>query len=118
MMHSYIIIPLPAVAGTGLVALALGPSIWLTRSERALAIRRISGRKLTVYLVVAAVPWAIVLIGLQLNPHMSISVHGILELIAAIAIALVLFAGLVSLPLAMIVLFFAWLLDRKTVVAR
>lgn len=118
MMHSYIIIPLAAVASVVLVALALGPSIWLTRSERALAIRRIAGPKLTVYLVVAAVPWAIVLVGLQLNPHMSISVHGILELIAAIAVALVLFAGLVSLPLAMIVLLFAWLLDRKTIAAR
>lgn len=117
-MHSYIIIPLTAVVGVILGALALGPSIWLTRSERALPMRRISGRKLVAYLIVAAVPWAIVLVGLQLNPHMSISVHGMLELIAAIAIALVLFAGLVSLPLAMIVLLFAWLLDRKTIAAR
>jgi hypothetical protein len=112
---SYIVIPLATVAAALLCAVALGPAIWLTRSRRALQVRAISGRTLIATSIVAAIPWIAVLLYLYYVPKLSFSanVNGIAQLLGGFAVALAIFAVLVSVPLGVIVLSITWFLDRK-----
>lgn len=113
-MPTYITVPAVAFATAILVALALGPSIWLTRSSGALKFRAIKPRKLALFWTVVVVPWVIAAIALHSLPPESISVHGVPQLIAVIAVVLVLLGVLISLPLSIIVLSAVWLLDRNS----
>lgn len=112
-MPSYIAIPAVVMTSVVLGVLALGPSIWLTRSERALALRRVAIRRLISCWIAAVVPWIAVLLYLHFVPHFSISVHGVVSLIVTLGSALALFVVLASLPLTVIVLSIIRLLDRK-----
>ena len=113
-MPSYILTPLIVLGTMVVAAYTFAPIVWLTRSERALALRRTSGRKLFAWWCVATIPWVIVLFAIRFYQHVSFSVNGVLELIAALVVTLVLISLLVSLPLCVIVLSVLWNLDRNT----
>jgi|SRR5665213_136461 len=116
-MPRYLLAPLVGLTAVVLGAYALAPVIWLTRSERALAMRRVSGRTLLVWWCAAILPWVIALAAIHFYQRLSVSVNGVLELIAAIVITLVLISVLVSLQLFVVVLSALWKLDRNVVVA-
>ena len=115
-MPSYILTPLIVLVAMVVAVYAFAPIVWLTRSERALALRRMSGRKLLAWWCAATIPWIIVLFAIHFYQHVSFSVNGVLELIAALVVTLVLISMLVSLPLAVIVLSVMWKLDHNTTV--
>jgi hypothetical protein len=114
-MPVHIVIPAIVAAAAILTGVALGPSIWLTRSPRALGFRR--ARRITVLLwcLVAALPWTVVLIAIygRHDHNLSISVSGVPALLVVILKVLVVFAALVSLPLAAIIATTIWFLDRN-----
>ena len=116
-MPRYLLAPLVGLTAVVLGAYALAPVIWLTRSERALAMRRVSGRTLLVWWCAAILPWVIALAAIHFYQRLSVSVNGVLELIAAIVITLVLISVLVSLQLFVVVLSALWKLDRNAAVA-
>jgi len=111
-MPRYILVPLVAIVVALLGAYALAPVIWLTRSERALALRRTSNRTLLSWWCVAVVPWVIAVIAIHHYQHVSVSVNGVIELIATIVLVLLLISALVSLPLSVIALSVICKLDR------
>lgn len=112
-MPSYMLVPLIVLVAIVVGAYALAPIIWLTRSARALELRRVSGRKILVWWCVAAIPWVITLLAIHSYQHVSLSVNGVLELTAALVVTLVLISLLVSLPLGVIVFSVLWKLDRN-----
>jgi hypothetical protein len=114
-MSPYIALPSAVLACAIIVAVALWPSIWLTRSPRAFKLRRVGTVSVLLWWVLVALPWVVVLIVLHFmhDQHISVSVHGIPQLIGVIAEALAIFVALVSLPLAVLVLTVVWLLDRR-----
>src|SRR5665213_2002617 len=112
-MPPYLLAPLVGLVAVVLGGYALAPIIWLTRSERALAIRRISGRKLLAWWSIAILPWIIALTAFHFSQRVSFSVNGVLELIGAVAVLLVVISALVSLQLFAVVLSVLWKLDRQ-----
>ncbi|MEO7042112.1 MAG: hypothetical protein ABI035_07625 [Gemmatimonadaceae bacterium] len=116
-MPSHILTPLLALVAVVVAVYAFAPIVWLTRSERALALRRMSGRKLLAWWCAATIPWIIVLLAVHFYQRISFSASGVLELLVAILVALALVSVLVSLPLAVIVLSVMWKLDRNSVVS-
>lgn len=118
-MPAYIAIPFAIVAGAIIIAVAIAvalwPCIWLTRSPRAFRFRGVGRITVLLWWILAAIPWAVLLIvmhGMH-DKRISVSAHTVPALLAIIAEALAVFVALVSLPLAIIVLTIVWFLERE-----
>lgn len=117
-MSSVTIIWLTLLAAVLGCVIAFGPTVWLTRSIRALGVRCMSGGAFAAAWVVAAVPWTTVLLYVRYRQHFSVSVDGILQLLGSVVVVVLTIVLLFSLPLAVIVLSIMRFLDRKGAIAK
>ncbi|MEO7217304.1 MAG: hypothetical protein ABI026_03855 [Gemmatimonadaceae bacterium] len=117
-MSTVIIVPLAILAALLVCVITFGPSVWLTRSSRALRLRRMPGQALAAAWIVAAIPWTAVLLYLHYRQHFAVSADSIPEFVGAIIVTIVLIALLLSLPLGVLILSIMRLLDRKIIGTR
>lgn len=101
-----------AVVGAALLLLGLcgATAYGVLRASARSRIQRWPGGRMLILLVAAVVPWLVV----RLAPmHVSASIHGTVELIGWILVALVVFALLVLLPLAAVLCSAVWWTGRR-----